>query len=70
MTIDEFRRQKGWTCTELARQVGAPHGTVARRWCYEPGHKYRLIPNEKYMDRIINMSLGAVMPNDFYIRRK
>jgi hypothetical protein len=42
---------------------------MARRWCLPFGHKDRLIPNELFMDRIVLLSNGEVMPNDFYLRR-
>jgi hypothetical protein len=69
MILDTFRRQKGWSYSELARQVDASHATVARRWCLPFDHKDRLIPNELFMDRIVLLSNGEVMPNDFYLRR-
>lgn len=69
MTLDDYRKKRGWSYTELARQVGASQATVARRWCLEFGHKQRLIPNQKYMDIIMRLSMGEVMPNDFYIQR-
>lgn len=68
MILDTFRKNRGWSYSELARQVGASHATVARRWCLAHDHKDRLIPNEFYMDRIVLLSAGEVMPNDFYIR--
>jgi hypothetical protein len=61
MILDTFRRQKGWSYSELARQVDASHATVARRWCLPFGHKDRLIPNELFMDRIVLLSNGEVV---------
>ena len=69
MTLDTFRKEKGWSFAHLARQLGASHATVARRWCLPRDHKNRLIPSPVYMDRIIVISSGKVMPNDFYVNR-
>ena len=69
MILDEFRKKHKWSYSELARQVGASHATVARRWCLPPGHKDRDIPNEHYMDLIMRLTNGEVIPNEFYIRR-
>ena len=68
MKLNEYRGRQGWSYSELARQGGAPHATVARRWCLPRGHKDRLIPNENYMDKIILLTNGEGMPNDFYVR--
>jgi len=70
MTIDEYRLDKNWSYTELARQTGAAHATVARRWCLKFDHVDRLIPSQAFMDRIILLTSGEVLPNDFYIRRQ
>tara|TARA_R100001440_G_scaffold61750_1_gene81679 strand:- start:2934 stop:3146 length:213 start_codon:yes stop_codon:yes gene_type:complete len=70
MTLDDYRLKRGWSYSELARQVGANHAAIVRRWCLNFGHSNRSIPNELYMERIINMSMGEVMPNDFYMRRE
>jgi hypothetical protein len=69
MTLDQYRMQKNWSYTELARQLGASHATVARRWCLTFDDKSRLIPNQEYMSNIMIKTNGAVMPNDFYIQR-
>ena len=69
MTLDEYRRQKGWSYAHLARLLGASHATMARRWCLDFDVTDKTIPNQEYMDRIVRISLGEVMPNDFYIRR-
>jgi hypothetical protein len=31
MTLDDYRKKRNWSYSELARQVGAPHATVCRR---------------------------------------
>lgn len=69
MTLDEFRLKKGWSYSELARRLGCTHAAHARRWCLKFGQPQRVIPSEIYMERIVNISLGEVMPNDFYIQR-
>ena len=69
MTLDEFRIKNGWSYSELARQLGAAHATVARRWCLKYGDNQRVIPSQIFMDRIVNKSMGRVMPNDFYVGR-
>ena len=70
MTIDEYRLGRNWSYTELARQLGAAHATVARRWCLKMDDEDRLIPSQAFMDRIILLTSGEVQPNDFYIRRE
>ena len=67
MTLDQYRIIKDWSYSELARQLGASHATVARRWCLKFNDNSRLIPNQEYMDRIVLRTSGEVMPNDFYI---
>ena len=68
MTLEDFRKQQKLSYKQLAELLGASHATVARRWCLPRGHKDRLIPNENYMDKIILLTNGEVMPNDFYVR--
>jgi len=70
MTLDQYRINKDWSYSELARQLGASHATVARRWCLGFDDKDRLIPNQAFMNRIVLKSGGEVMPNDFYISRQ
>lgn len=69
MTLDQYRKQMNWSYSELARQLGATHATVVRRWCLSFDDKNRLIPNSEYMSNIMLKTNGAVMPNDFYIER-
>lgn len=69
MTLDEYRKQNGWSYSELARQLGASHAAVARRWCLSFDDKNRLIPNPDFMSAIMLKTNGQVMPNDFYIQR-
>ena len=54
---------------QLAELLGASHATVARRWCLDIGNKDRMIPAPDFMERIVNVTDGAVTPNDFYLRR-
>ena len=67
MQLDNFRTNQGWSLTKLAEKVGASHATVVRRWCLPHGHKDRLVPSPAYMQRIVDVSDGSVMPNDFYL---
>ena len=69
MILDDYRRSRGQTYTELARLLGASHATVVRRWCLQPGARDRMIPSEEYMHRIMVLSHGEVTPNDFYLRK-
>lgn len=68
MTLEQYRREKGWTYAQLADALGASHPTIARRWCLRHTDKQRLIPSPKYMERIMLQTASAVMPNDFYVR--
>lgn len=70
MQLDDYRKARGATYTELARLLGASHATVVRRWCLDPGAKDRMIPSEEYMHRIMVLSGGQVTPNDFYLQRE
>mgnify|MGYP003633281075 FL=1 len=67
MQLDNFRTSQGWSLTKLAEKVGASHATVVRRWCLPMGHKDRLVPSPAYMQKIVDVSAGSVMPNDFYL---
>ena len=66
MTLNDFRVAQGWSFGELARQTGAAHATVARRWCLPSDDRERKIPAARFMQTIVTISNGAVMPNDFY----
>ena len=68
MQLDDYRRSRGATYTELARLLGASHATIARRWCLAPGARDRAIPSQEYMHRIMVLSTGTVTPNDFYMQ--
>ena len=70
MTLEQYRREKGWTYAQLADALGASHPTIARRWCLRHGDKQRLIPSPRYMERIMLQTASAVMPNDFYVRHE
>ena len=67
MQLDDYRKQRGASYTELARLLGASHATVARRWCLPPGSRDRMIPSPAFMHRIMLLSGGQVTPNDFYV---
>ena len=66
MQLDDYRKQRGASYSELARLLGASHATVARRWCLPPGSRDRTIPAKTFMRRIMALSNGQVTPNDFY----
>lgn len=66
MQLDDYRRDRGLTYTELSRLLGAGHATVVRRWCLQPGARHRMIPREAFMHRIMVLTGGQVTPNDFY----
>jgi len=66
MTLDTFRKKQGWSFAELARQTEAAHATVARRWCLPSSDPYSKIPAKRFMSKIIELSGGTVLPNDFY----
>tara|TARA_Y100001938_G_C8060736_1_gene417055 strand:- start:702 stop:950 length:249 start_codon:yes stop_codon:yes gene_type:complete len=66
--LDDWRKSKKLSYAKLAKLVGQNEATVARRWCMPPGHPNQLIPRKgKNMDRIIEVTQGSVMPNDFYL---
>jgi len=67
MTLNDFRLAKDWSFAELARQTGAAHATVTRRWCLPPGDEDRKIPSAKFMQAIVRITDGEVQPNDFYL---
>ena len=69
MTLDDYRKQNNWSYSELARQLGASHAAVARRWCLGFEDSARLIPNQEFMSNIMLKTNGQVMPNDFYVQR-
>ncbi len=66
MTLDTYRKSKGWSYSQLARLTGASHATVARRWCLPPDDPNKMIPASRFMNRIMVISDGAVLPNSFY----
>lgn len=66
MTLEEWRKKKGYSYAKLAEILDASHATVARRWCLPKDHKDRMIPAPKFMETITNASLGEVQANDFY----
>jgi transcriptional regulator with XRE-family HTH domain len=66
MTLEEWRNKKKLSYPQLAKKLGAAHGTVARRWCLPKDHKDRMIPSPKFMAIIHESTLGEVTANDFY----
>ena len=69
MKLDTWRKENGLSYRALAQKLGQKEATIARRWCLPPGNQDQLIPRKgPNMDRIIEVTGGAVMPNDFYMR--
>jgi transcriptional regulator with XRE-family HTH domain len=66
MTLDEYRKSKRLSLAALAAQLGASHATVVRRWCLPLEHPQSMIPSPAFMTRIMEVTGGAVQPNDFY----
>ena len=69
MTLEQWRLKKGWSKAQLARKLGASHAKDGTRWCIRPGGDGQVIPGRTYMARIIEVTGGEVMPNDFYMAR-
>ncbi len=69
MTLEDYRKQQKLSYKQLAELLGASHATVARRWCLGIDHKDRMIPAPDFMERIVLVTDGSVMPNDFYLKR-
>ena len=66
MTLDQFRKSKGWSYAQLAKLTGCAHATVARRWCLPVNHPAKSVPGVRYMKAISVLTDGAVQPNSFY----
>tara|TARA_B100000989_G_scaffold118022_1_gene86852 strand:- start:441 stop:653 length:213 start_codon:yes stop_codon:yes gene_type:complete len=69
LTLDDYRKKKNWSYGQLAHLLDAGHAQMARRWCLPMKHKDRLVPRQRYMSRIIELTKGEVQPNDFFIER-
>jgi len=67
MTLEQFRKNKGWSYQKLAEMLGCNHATIARRWCLPVADENRKIPHPRYMARIVDLTSGAVQPNSFYV---
>ena len=67
MTLEDFRKQQKLTYKQLAELLGASHATVARRWCLGIDHKDRMIPAPDFMERIVLVTDGSVMPSTGYM---
>lgn len=70
MTLDQWRKRKGHSYKALAEMIGATHASVARRWCLPLDDDDYMIPKPKYMLSIVEVTGGAVQPNDFYLSRE
>ncbi len=66
MKLQEWRSLKNFTYKQLAMKFGVEHSTMVRRWCLPSSHKNSQVPGHKYMKIIVQMTDGAVQPNDFY----
>lgn len=66
MTLDQYRKSNRLSLAALAAQLGASHATVVRRWCLPLEHPQSMIPSPQFMLRIVDLTGGAVQPNDFY----
>tara|TARA_R100000808_G_scaffold220_1_gene1327 strand:+ start:508 stop:720 length:213 start_codon:yes stop_codon:yes gene_type:complete len=66
LKLNDWRTVKKLSYVQLALKLGASHAGVVRRWCLDPKHQYYTIPNQEFMRNIVNMTDGAVQPNDFY----
>lgn len=60
MTLNEYIAQQGITASEFARRLGVSAETVRR---YREGER---IPRREEMQRIFEVTGGAVAPNDFF----
>jgi len=69
MTLDEYRKLNGLSYQALAKQLGFKEATVARRWCLPKDHPQALTPSAKNLGLILTVTMSAVTPNDFIIRR-
>lgn len=61
MKLDEFRKAKGMTYSQLAHLLGVKHATIAKRWC-----AHTVLPGKEAMQIIKEVTMGSVQPNDFY----
>lgn len=61
MKLNDWLKEEGQTYSWLAREVGASHASVARRWCLEG-----MVPTSRFMTKIVMLTEGKVQPNDFY----
>lgn len=68
MTLNEWRKTKNMDFVQLAKALDAPHSKVVARWCIPNQKNHVVIPSRRYMDRILKITMGAVQPNDFYLR--
>ncbi len=66
MRLEEWRTTKKFSYKQLALRFGVGHATMARRWCLPSTHKDAQVPGHEYMRIIVQMTDGAVQPNDFY----
>lgn len=62
MKLKEYRIQKGLSTIQLAGMIGVADTTI-RRW--EKGDRRPI--KVKHIDKITEITNGAVQPNDFYL---
>ncbi|MCK6442307.1 helix-turn-helix domain-containing protein [Elstera cyanobacteriorum] len=60
MKLHDYLQSVGKSETEFAREIGVSQ-SCANRWC-----RGQRIPPPHLMKRIVRVTAGQVMPNDFY----
>lgn len=61
MTLQDYLSQEGFTFTAFAALIGTDYPSTVERYA-----KGRQIPGRSMMRKIVRVTNGAVMPNDFY----
>ena len=60
MRLADYLSQHGLTVTVFGERIGVSHASVVR---YNNGQRF---PSQKTMQKIVDVTAGAVQPNDFY----
>lgn len=61
MTLSDYLKANELTLTEFARRIGTSHARTVERYA-----KGQQVPNREMMTRIVEVTGGAVTPNDFF----